>query len=380
MKKGDNQIPFDSEPLVLDLFERFFIFEFYVRYIRSWRRQDLLKILELKELIRNRFVELDVMSALSIGKFGFYYGPEVTYGTYIELHELIDWTLDSIQFSDCRLDYLCSDFCNMNLPKTLVDQLFTPFKELNDTIEPSLKSLCYRFSDLTTPNDIYFVFKWWSEHTKTYIRDKRKLVGKFGTTFIEVDDSGDTFYGISDFNFNAPRLISYIKNNYDIYKSDHHEISIDGEHLSNSIVLNIKFDADAQNLEAILNEFKSHFFGAQGLWYFDQLQSGYEPDFKLSSSKSITDSAVTPSTQSYTVLPKYTTISKYLIGLMCYDLHKQEGEKKLSLKDAAEDIEIKIARIKPHKANIITQYYYVVQESIDTIYEIIRKKYPDKLF
>lgn len=54
------------------------------------RSQDLQKILELRELIRHRFVELNVMSELSKGGFVFDDDPEMTYGSDIELHELIN--------------------------------------------------------------------------------------------------------------------------------------------------------------------------------------------------------------------------------------------------------------------------------------------------
>jgi hypothetical protein len=87
--------------------------------------------------------------------------------------------------------------------------------------------LCYRFSHLTSPNDIHFVFKWWCQHIKKYFRDEHKLIGKFGTASIgknefAEDDSDDAIYGFSDVPFIAPSVIFYKKNNYDIYNTDHH--------------------------------------------------------------------------------------------------------------------------------------------------------------
>lgn len=379
MKKLDSQYMFDTEAFVLDAFERFFTYEFYVRYLRSMRREDLHKILELRELIKKKFIELNIISELSECKYSFDDTPEVTYGLDIQLYDLVDWTLDSIQFSESHLDFLCSQLSSMNPPKHLVEHLFTPFNELNDTIEPSLKMLCYRFSDLTSQNDIHFVFEWWCQNLKKYFRDEQNLIGKFGVTSIqqnefEEDWLNGTVVAWSALPFTAPRLILFKPDHYVIYDSDHHAVSVDGEPLSKSIVLSIQFDADAQNLDDILDKFKNHFYGAQALWYLDQLKSGSYPDFEPRSSKSISDSAIKGSKQNDSLLTEYDSISKYLVGLIFYDAYTQKTEEKTKRDDVAEEIRIKISPIKLHTDETIIQYYYEVRKMINNIDEIIRKK------
>lgn len=369
MKNNANQIPFDSEPCVLACFEKFFIFEFYVRYLRIKRSQDLQKILDLKELIRNKFVESDVMSALSDCKFSFEDTPDITYPIDIKLEDLINWTLNAIQFSECRLDHLSDELDSIELQKELVDKLFEPFNDLNDSIDLSQKRLCFLFSDLTEPNDIYFIFKWWSKNTKAYHRDENNMVGKYGVISIEEDDGeGGKVYEIVGLPFNSPRIIVR-KDNYDIYHSDHDSVRINGNPLSKSLVLSINFDSDAKNFNRIINEFTNTFELVQSSWYCNQLDSGVLPNFDLNSSS---NSIKNKSKQGYVLIKTHKPISKYLIGLMCYDLIKENH----SMPDAAKAIEVKIARIKPHKANVITQYYYDTEKLITTIDEIIRKKFP----
>jgi len=100
--KKDKQPSFNDEAYVLDAFERFFIFEFYIRYLKSHQGQDLIKIQKLEKLITKRFTELDIILVLSKYDLVFDDDPENTYKTDINMYELVNWTLDSIQNSYIR--------------------------------------------------------------------------------------------------------------------------------------------------------------------------------------------------------------------------------------------------------------------------------------
>jgi hypothetical protein len=371
-----------SEATVLKRFEDFFLFEFYVRYLQRSPNQEFNQLLKLKESIRQRFIELQVVDMLEEYTFcDNEVFPEDRYSLEIDLDALVNWTLDAIQVSDCQLFWLNSDLLRVSLTEEHLDRLFLPFREHEESIEPSLQMLYYRFSDLTSfPNDISFVLEWWIEHLDDDFRDKHKLLGEFGLASVQKDDGSedndaDDVLHSSFPPLTVPQVLLFKKTNYELYDTAVDEVSINGQQLANSVVLSIQFDQGAENMDEILREFLSRFYGKQIRYFIDAMDSGTHPGFRPQSESKLVSSIRKPPKDNYCLITRYDSIAKFLSGLVCYDAYRPEHG---SLMSVAEDILVKHQRIKLADAGELVQYYYEIKKKIKNINKTFRKKYPSE--
>jgi hypothetical protein len=371
-----------SKATLLKRFEGFILFEFYVRYLQ--RSQAFNKLLKLKESIRQRFIELQVVDMLEEYTFcDNKVFPEDRYSLDIDLETLVRWTLDAIQISDCQLFRLSSDLLRVSLTEEHLDRLFTPFREHEESIEHSLQMLYYRFSDLTySPNDVSFVLEWWLEHLDEDFRRKHKLLGKLGLASVEKDDwnennSDEDVICFSSPPFTTPRVLFFRKTNYELYDSDEAEVSINGQQLVNSVVLSIQFDQGAENMDEILRAFLTRFYGAQARYFLDAMDSGTYPGFWLKSKSKLVSSILELPEDDYDLIKKYDSIAKFLSALACYDAYRHRRGHE-SLVSVAEGILVKHQRIKLADATILEQYVYEIEKEINNINELFKKKYPSE--
>jgi hypothetical protein len=371
----------ESEATLLKRFEGFFLFEFYVRYLKRSRSQAFNKLLKLKESIRQRFIELQGVDMLE--EYTFCNNkefPEHRYSLAIDLEALVNWTLDAIQISDCQLFRLDTDLRHVSLTEEHLDRLFTPFREHEESIEPALQMLYYRFSDLTAPNDVSFVLEWWLEHLDEDFRRKQKLLGTLGLASVQKDDwsensKDEDVICFSSPPFTVPQVLFFQITNYELYDSDETEVSINGQQLVNSVVLSIQFDQGAENMDEILRAFLTRFYGAQARYFLDAMDSGTNPGFWLRSESKLVSSIRKAPDDNYRLITRYDSISKFLSVLVCYDAYRPEHE---SLESVANDILMKHQRIKLADAGLLVQYFYEIEKKINNINEIFRKKYPSE--
>jgi hypothetical protein len=370
-----------SEAVLLEQFDMLFLFELYVRHLKRSSNQEFIKLLKLRESIRQRFIELQVVDMLAEYTYCFEEYPERRYPLDIHLEGLVGWTLDAIQFSRCQLGRLNSDFNYVTLSKEHLDRLFTPFREQKELIEPELKDVYYRFSALTAPNDIPFILNWWVQHLDENFRRKQKLLGRMGLTSVEKDDwdeSGDIkdVLCISSPPFEAPRVLFVKKTNYKLYDSNKTEVNINGQQLANSIVLSIQLDQDAENIDNILHEFVTEFYGMQAECFLDAVQSGKNPSFipKYHKSERLSSFLRAPD-HNYRFIKRYDSIAKLLCTLICYDAYEQGNE---SLASVASKIWMDNQNIKFDDSGTLETYYYDIEKEINNINELFRKKYPSE--
>jgi hypothetical protein len=370
-----------SEATLLKRFEGFFLFEFYVRYLQ--RSQAFNKLLKLKESIRQRFIELQVVDMLEEYTFCDKEFPEDRYSLDIDLETLVRWTLDAIQISDCQLFRLSSDLFRVSLTEEHLDRLFTPFREHEESIEHSLQMLYYRFSHLMYPaNDVSFVLEWWLENLDEDFRRKHKLLGKLGLASVQKDDcsegnDADDVLHLSFPPFTAPEVLFFKKTNYELYDSDEAEVSVNGQQLVNSVVLSVQFDQSAENMDEILRAFLARFYGAQPMYILDTMDPGTYPSFWLKDKSKLVSSILEPPKDDYDLITRYDSISKLLSALVCYDAYRHRGGYE-SLVSVAEGILAKHQRIKLADATILEQNVYEIEKMINNINEIFRKKYPSE--
>jgi hypothetical protein len=383
--KSDKGFCPNTEDYVLEAFERFFTFELYVRYIKSEYGNDLQKIRDLKEKIRSEFIQLNVVSELNECKYFLPEEPETPYPVYVELESLVVWALNSIQLSDCKLYLLDSDLMYAAIPQEVLDNLFIPFNKFNNDIDSKVKDFAYRFSDLFSQNDLGDVMNWWAEHTDSSFRKENRLLGTYGVTSVSVEEkkengSSGRSFGLSPVSFFAPDMTFFRQNNYKIYRSNDSKIQADGEVLTNSIVLSVKFDKNFDNLEKILYEYLMLLGGAQTEWYYDQLNDGSYPGFYTDFSSPINLLNLKKISGDSRVLSRTESIVKNLVGLLCYDEY-HSSKKEINLPDTAKEVLNKLKeasekaeKFKCYDNDTIIKYYHDVRKLIGNINKIVENK------
>ncbi|MFI3121685.1 MAG: hypothetical protein QX203_17080 [Methylococcaceae bacterium] len=369
-----------SEKELLRKFEYFFLFEFYVRYLKNSPNKAFDKLMELKESIRRRFIELQVIDWLAKYTFSFEELPEQRYPLEINLEDLVGWTLNAIQTSDCQLVRLCSDLSSVQLSKEHLDQLFTPFKEHKDSIEPALKEVYYQFSHLTSPNDVSFVLDWWLQNIDESFRREQKLLGKLGLASVEKNDwsggnNNEDVVCLSFSPFTAPRVLFFEKTNYKLYSSNQVEVIMDGQQLANSVVLSIQFDQDSGNMDEILRQFVSRFYARQAGFFLDALDSRTNPGFLPRDKSKLVSSITEEPNDGYRLITRSDSISKWLFALVYYDAYKHRYRNE-NHESVTNGILMKNQSIKLPDADTLIKYYYELEKKINNIHELFRKKYP----
>lgn len=173
MGKTDRQPQMsDNEKEVIGHFERMFTFEFYIRYMESNRRMDLRRIQRINNIIKNRLIEFYRVNDLS----EFEIKPDCNIP--FSLESTIDWTLEVIQFNNNFDKKLTGRSINIvrSMPENLREYILAQIKALKKYVKQNQDPLPYHFYDITRPNNINDVFKWWFEHINLPAYEQNKIV------------------------------------------------------------------------------------------------------------------------------------------------------------------------------------------------------------
>jgi hypothetical protein len=388
-KKHDSGNYGVAEKYVMSSFERFFTFEFYIRYLNKYHVKDLRRIHLLRNIIRNKFIKLNTVKKLSRCRFSFPENPEDKYSLGIELDDLVDWTLDALQRSHISTDNLCFfiEYGGIPFSDRFKEHLFIPYKLLEKYVKPRQRNLAYRFSQLTSQNNINFVFNWWCEHINCKPNDKKDTVLNLGVFKHVRELNEDGSYSVSgcfeSVPFLSPSVRFYPKDdNYFIFISNIDSIIINGQELSNSVVLCARFDKKFPDFDKAFSSFENNLSVEHYGWLSEQLQSGVRLNLYLNDSKSSVKQTFESSDQYACILERSDSILKNLIGLMCFDeVHNKENYK--SKTQAANDVSDKIQKYMLRDASLIEGIFDDISNKIDQIHEVIkfkrnRQKYNEK--
>lgn len=363
-------------------FERFFTFEFYIRYLRQNHSEDLNNVHRLKTIIRKKFVKLDAVTELSQCRYKFPDEPDNTYPFDIELDDLVSWTLNGLQRSHIRLDNLHQGLYSGGLPsyEKLKELLLTPFNSLKKYVTPNQKNFAYRFSNLLNPNNIYSVFKWWCNHIDSKpnaINSGNRNIG------IKSDPDGswtnDMDFGLVPFSSPTVAFISD-EDTYTIFNTNGNSIKIDEQELSNSLVFCVRIDRDLQGFQYALNNFLTSLRAEQSWWHLTQLKSGVSPGFELVDPAPNLKTKLILSNQYANILDKHNSIIKNLIGLMCFDeiesiknVLANRSASKIS-EEAAANVSKRIEDFITRDAELIETNCEFVSKKIKKINEVVKLK------
>ncbi|MGZ5500445.1 MAG: hypothetical protein ACXWEW_04775 [Nitrososphaeraceae archaeon] len=211
--------------------------------------------------------------------------------------------------------------------------------------------------------------EWWGCILDKETRRKYNLKGTFGKkgvsmvgdTISELDDfplndltERDPITTLFSFPFNYPNVIKPKRDNYCIFNSNDNEVTINNETLFNSLLLSISLDKSADNIDSILEEFKSTFCFLQSQRNWDLLNPEIDPTTKVPVSIPYENILEVPESRSLidiikdkrkdkNLITKYTSINKWLIALYCYDVYLDKNENLLETADVV------IAKIKEFK-------------------------------
>lgn len=348
----------NSEAYLLFIFEKFFLYEFYVRHLQLTQQNDYENLQQLKKEIEQKYADLNVDERLA-GQ----YNP-------VSIKEvLVCCVLDALQFGE-DLSYLLEERIDFsNIPKNMQENILNVGCKAINSTKFNIENSVYKFSDLAFPNNMKSVIYWWFTLLDKEIRNESKLTdnfGKIGSIFPERQANGEVvftrYFESMPFKTPEPKCIKIKENNYEIYYSNADSVQINSEPQSDSLALIVSINKSADNLDKILEEFRSIFCLLQGDYHFNQLTSGIMPTFEPQPSKSLF-SIIAERKKSNKIITKYTSVSKNLLGLYCYDLH--ESGKEIDV--AAEEIE-KLTEELHHKIdfNTIKGSYNEVRKRIES--------------
>ena len=362
----------ESEEYLLYSFEKLFLFEFYVRNLRLNQSREFENLLQLKVDIEEKFVDLP--------------GFEEE-GIFIK--DLVTFVLDFLQF-DYEISQLPTLLAECGISDELVTVIVDVCTKFENTPKIDIANSFYRFVDLVYSNDILEVMRWWGNILDKDIRRENNLEGTFGyigksmigdsMTKEELQSIGfekdDNMFNVFSFDFNCPSVMTYKRDNYCIFSSNYDDVKINNETQLNSLVLSIDIDKSADNIDSILEEFKSTFCILQSQRNWDLINSEIDPTTKVPVSFPYESILEVPKHKSYTdiikderkyktFITKYTSINKWLIALYCYDLCLERND---SFQETAKAV---IAKIKEFKldqpTNSKTAVDYTNDYDIDTI-------------
>lgn len=322
----------DSEEYLMYSFEKLFLFEFDVRKLRLNQSREFENLLQLKKDIHEEVVGLN------------FFDEE----DFIEADDLVPFVLNCLQF-DYDQSLLESKLDALGISDKLIANIVDVCQKFKNTSKVNLPiNTSYKFSDLVYSNDILEVISWWDEITNERTRREWKLEGNFGHSnnfrfqTNNQDDPKDSV--IYSFRFKCPDTIKYKRDNYCIFNSNYDDVNINKETQRNSLVLSISTDQSADNIDIILEEYRSIFCSLQAAANWDLLNPetdsatevpvpiNIENLLKIPNSKSFID-IVKDKRKCKQFLGNYTSIYKWLVGLHCYDIGV---EKKLNQSKSAD--------------------------------------------
>jgi hypothetical protein len=323
----------DSEEYLMYSFEKLFLFEFYVRKLRLDQSREFENLLQLKKDIHEEVAGLDLFDEED----------------FIDADDLVPFVLSFLQF-DYDRSLLESKLDAFGISGKLIADIVDICQKFKNTSKVNLPiNTSYRFSDLVYSNDILEIIGWWDKLTDERTRREWKLEEKFGHSNFnfQINNLDDTKNSVVySFPFKCPDIIQYQRDNYCIFNSNYDDININKETLRNSLVLSISTNEPADNIDNILEEYRSLFCLVQATANWDLLNPEIDSATEVPVPMNIENLLKVPDSKPYTdivkdkrksnqFLGKYTSISKWLIGLHCYDIGV---EKKLNQDKSADEV------------------------------------------
>ena len=360
----------DSEENLMYSFEKFFLFEFYVRNLRLNQSKEFENLLQLKVDIQEEFIEL-----LDLDK------------DQAMIQGLVISVLNYLQFNS-DLSLLKTELDLWNISDKQLTDIVDVYKKFENIPKIKLVNRFYRFSDLVYSNNIFKVIRCWDSLFDERIRRELKLDGKFGqmgktgnewTVFdFQLDPDSQVY---SEINF--PNVLKFKRGNYSIYSSNYDAVTINNETQLNSLVLSISTDKNADNIDKILEEFRSIFVLLQSQSNWDKLCPDIDQTTDEPTSIYVESLLEVPESRSYIdiikekrktnqLIKRYDNIYKMLLGLHCYDINVENAKnvKKKTLEESAFAVIDHLKELKyfypPEKKTIILSYYDV-KKNIDDI-------------
>jgi hypothetical protein len=367
----------DSEEFLMYSFDKLFLFEFYVRKLKLNQSRELESLLQLKEDMEEKFAGL-----ICLDEEG------------ITIEDLVTFALNFLQFDD-EISQLPTLLVEWDISDKLTADIVGVCKKFENTPKVNLVNRSYKLADLVYSNDILDVIKWWDEITDEKTRSKCNLEGKFGHVGVvgdnisefdfsinELDDQDDPSYITAyDFPFNCPDVIKFKKDNHYIFHSNFDDININKETLYNSLVLSIPTDKPANDIDIILEEFKSKFCLLQAQNNWDLLNPKIDPTTEVPVSIYVESLLEVLESRPYKAiikdkrkcnqfLTRYTSIYKWLVGLHCYDIGV---EKKMNQGDSADEVMSNLKKLKCYQGFEKRTIQKYCKEVTDIIMELSQK-------
>jgi len=382
MKKKAKQPPMsENEKEVMGHFERMFTFEFYIRYLEMNRSHDLRRIQRLNKVVTNRLVEFYTVNGLS--EFEIKSDCNIPFS----LDSTIDWILEVIQFNNNFDKNLTGRSINIfrSMPENLREYILAQIKALKGYVKQNQEPLPYDFYDLARPNNINDVFKWWFEHIDLLAYEQNKIVRDISMKKEELPPNADDSFSDSICrihpDFLSPSVRLDDQNLYAVYSTNKHSIKVDGQELSNSIVLCIRFDNDDLEIGEALDLFSAYINIDRSTWQASQSKPESTSKYVRIHGKQYSGFALPHKSDQYAKVIAYRSdsVTKNLLGLMCFD-EKIKSNK--STPAAAETISNRIRDSfgLDYSVSTIEDDHNDVCKKINTIDQVVKLKQNRLLF
>lgn len=385
----------ENEEAVKGCFERMFTFEFYIRYLEMNQSQDLQEIQSLNEVVTKEFIDFYKTHNLSGIEFQIPGDTQNQLPTPLDIDSLIAWALDKFQDPPITTEDLPKkiDLSALFFPEYVRNFLSTQILPLKKQVKPSQQQLAYRFYDLTHPNDINAVFHWWANHIDFQSVEKKEVRTDISMKIEEPKKNDDGSYPPHIVrtapNFLSPSVLFIKEDRYCVYSTNSHSIKIDDQELSNSTVLRIRFDKDIQDIHEVLDFFKEYLRFENSNWHSEQIKSESPVGVDLLSCKKATDIPLFEQSDRYAkTISRYDSITKNLLGLMCFDevknikknpeknINKDKDKEYIIIREAAKIVSQRIYSI----TNVTVEFdnveanYNSVLDKINVIDKVVKLK------
>jgi hypothetical protein len=183
---------------------------------------------------------------------------------------------------------------------------------------------------LAYSNNMFDVMHWWASNLDPEFRAEMRFDDIFKRTSIPLkkfDQSGESYTEINmfDFPFIFPNAINFKEDNYEIFNSNEDLVQINSTKQQNSLVLTVAWDKPAQNIDDILEQFRTKLCILQASFNWDLILSNICQDFDPPPSKPLAEIYKNRSKNIEPII-RYDSILKQLAGLCCYDKYLETND------------------------------------------------------
>ncbi|OQW71179.1 MAG: hypothetical protein BVN35_17175 [Proteobacteria bacterium ST_bin11] len=370
----------ENEKEVMGYFERMFTLEFYIRYLEINHSNDLLRAQRLNKIVTEKFIEFDKTHNLSEMELGLPYDTVDLPSFPVDIDYYVRWVLDKLEGPPITTECLPKklDLSGLFFPENVRKFLSTQILPLKKYVKPSQKQLAFSFYDLTHPNDTNALFSWWCKHVNLHALKQNKILRDMSMKIEEPVMNDDGSYpsfsiGVTP-DFLSPSVRLNAENRFRIDSTNTHSIKVNDQELSNAIVLSYQFDNDVGDYSEALDLFITNLRADFSTWQSKQLKSESISSHDLMRGKQPSSFLLPHQSDQYAkIISKYVSVTKNLLGLLCYDVKTKRNK---TIDAAATDISdyIKNSFELDFDVGIIKKGYYSVLDKINVMDEVINLK------